>query len=77
MNICYGIITHKNTNILKNTIDLLHKDNKIILHVDKKSNIDTFKEYSKKVDIIEDRVNVQWGMYSQIECTLSILKNAM
>ena len=77
MNICYGIITHKNTNILKNTIDLLHKDNKIILHVDKKSNIDNFKEYSKKVDIIEDRVNVQWGMYSQIECTLSILKNAM
>lgn len=77
MNICYGIITHKNSNILRNTINLLYRDNDIILHVDKKVDKAIFGEYKSVADIMDNSVNVQWGTYSQIESTLNIIKNAM
>ena len=77
MNICYGIITHKNSNILRNTINLLYRDNDIILHVDKKVDKAIFGEYKSVADIMDNNVNVQWGTYSQIESTLNIIKNAM
>lgn len=79
MEVCYGIITHKNSSILRNTISLLYRYNNIILHIDKKVNIDNFNEYKNKVDILgsDERIDVQWGTYSQIQCTLNIIKSAM
>lgn len=76
MDICYGIITHKNSNILRNTVNLLGKDNKLFLHIDKKVDFDNFVEYKEKVNFIKDNVNVEWGKYSQIECILKIIKEA-
>ncbi|WP_195517179.1 beta-1,6-N-acetylglucosaminyltransferase [Paraclostridium bifermentans] len=77
MNICYGIITHKNSNVIRNTINLLWKDNKVLLHVDKKVQIDNFKEYENKVEILKDNICVEWAKYSQVEAMLVIIKNAM
>lgn len=77
MNICYGIITHKNSNILRNTINLLYRNNNILLHIDKKADESIFEEYKSMVEIIDNNVNVQWGTYSQIESTLNLIKASM
>lgn len=81
MKFIYGIICHKLTNPLQFLITELSKsDNSIILiHVDKKSNISSFYEKfgsNKKVHFIQNRIDVQWGGYSQIEATLELLKIA-
>lgn len=77
MDICYGIITHKNSNILRNTINLLQRNNNILLHIDKKVDKSIFEEYRSIVEIIDNNVSVQWGTYSQIESTLNLIKSAM
>lgn len=77
MEVCYGIIAHRDTAVLNNTINLLTKDDKVILHVDAKSDINNFKKYSSKVSIIEDRVDVKWGTFSQIECMLKLINEAI
>jgi len=77
MQIGYCIICHRNTNILRTTIDILFKgDNNIYLHVDKKANIDDFYEYKNKVIFVENRIDVTWASYSQIECMITLLKAA-
>ena len=74
MNIAYCIICHKNTNILRTTIDILFKgNNNIYIHVDKKANIEDFSEYDDKVHFMKDRIDVTWASYSQIESTLLLL----
>lgn len=77
MNICYGIITHKNSNILRNTINLLYRNNNILLHIDKKVSKSIFEEYKSCVEIMDNNINVEWGTYSQIESTLNLIKSAM
>lgn len=74
MNIAYCIVCHKNNNILRTTINQLNINNNIYLHVDKKSDLNDFKEYENKVNIIKERVNVRWGSYSQIQATLNLLE---
>lgn len=78
MKIAYCIICHKNTNILRTAIEILSKDNDIYIHVDKKSQICNFDEYATaNVKFIGERIDVRWGSYSQIECMLALLKEAM
>lgn len=74
MKIAYCIQCHKNTKILRETINLLSKENDIYIHVDKKTNIDEFNEYLGKVIFIKDRVDVKWGNFSQVEATLNMLR---
>lgn len=61
MNIAYCIICHNNNNILKTTINQLNTNNNIYLHIDKKSDLNDFKEYENKVNLIKERVDVRWG----------------
>ncbi|SDN86408.1 beta-1,6-N-acetylglucosaminyltransferase [Acetanaerobacterium elongatum] len=77
MNIAYCIICHRNTNILRTTIALLSKENDIYLHVDKKACLTDFDEYQGRVFFIRNRVNVQWGAYSQIEAMLALFSEAI
>lgn len=78
MQISYCIICHRNTNVLRTTIDILWKgNNNIYLHVDKKANIDDFSEYKNKVDFTPHRIDVTWASYSQIECMLILLEQAV
>lgn len=77
MKIGYCIICHRNTNILRTTIEILSNgDNDIYLHVDKKADINDFYEYKNKVHFIEERIDIRWGEYSLVECTLRLLKEA-
>jgi len=78
MDIAYCIICHKNTNILRTTVDILGKGNKdIYIHVDKKANIEDFYEYKDKVHFIKERIDITWASYSQIEATLLLLKEVV
>ena len=75
MDIAYCIICHKNTNILRTTIEILWQGkNNIYLHVDKKANIEDFYEYTDKVHFMKHRIDITWASFSQIEATLLVLK---
>jgi len=78
MEIGYCIICHKNSNILRTSIDVLSKgNNNIYLHVDKKADIKEFEEYKDIVHFTPDRIDVTWASFSQIECMLLLLKQAV
>lgn len=80
MKFIYGIICHRVTTALQVLIDELSKSpNSIILiHVDKKSDINQFKKElnNKSIIYISDRVDVRWGSFTQIEATLNLLHEA-
>src|SRR5690606_10339423 len=71
---------HRVTTALQVLIDELSKSpNSIILiHVDKKSDINQFKKElnNKSIIYISDRVDVRWGSFTQIEATLNLLNEA-
>ena len=74
MNIAYCIICHRNTPILRAAIHLLSPANTVYLHVDLKSNLDEFEEYRNQVVFVKQRIDVRWARFSQVECTLALLK---
>lgn len=74
MRVAYCIICHKNSEVLNEAINILKEDNDIYIHVDKKSDINKFAKYKGYVNFIENRVDVKWGSYSQIQATINILK---
>lgn len=80
MKFIYGIICHRVTTSLQVLVDELSKSpNSIILiHVDKKSDINQFKREinNKNIIYISDRVDVKWGNFTQIEATLNLLNEA-
>lgn len=78
MNFVYGIICHQLTNPLIFLVnELIESPNSIIIiHVDKKTDIHTIKSQimeHAQIHFIEDRVDVQWGGYSQIDATLKLI----
>ena len=76
MKILYGVLCHKNTKVLRKTIEVLSKSNIILVHVDKKTNINEFSEYKKNPNVIllSERENVRWGEFSQIKSMINILQ---
>lgn len=78
----YLIIAHNQFELLKILLKSIdYNDNDIYLHIDKKIdkvNFDDFYQCIKKSNlyIIDNRINVQWGNYSQIECELNLLEEA-
>lgn len=76
MKIAYCILCHKFNKTLKNCIELLKNNNcDIYIHVDKKSNIEDFKELENKTIFIKNRVSISWGHYSLIEGMLELLSS--
>lgn len=74
MNVAYCITCHRYSKILNKNVEILSKNNDVYIHVDKKSDIEKFKELEKKAKFIENRIEVTWGDYSQIESTLNLLE---
>ncbi|MGA7586734.1 MAG: beta-1,6-N-acetylglucosaminyltransferase [Rouxiella badensis] len=75
-----AIVCHKVTAPLIHTIEYLssYDNNSLILHVDAKSNINDFHFLEKKnVRLVKERVDVQWGRFSQIEATLRLMKSSI
>lgn len=78
----YLIMAHNQFEILMTLIKMIdYEYNDIYIHIDKKVKnppceqlIDIPKK--SKIFIIENRIDVRWGSYSQIECELQLLKVA-
>ncbi|WP_352338420.1 beta-1,6-N-acetylglucosaminyltransferase [Psychrobacter sp. 16-MNA-CIBAN-0192] len=76
MNVVYAITCHKITNPLIHTVNYLSSfdENTILIHVDKKSELEKFLVLKKSnVYLIPNRVEVAWGSKSQIESTLELM----
>ncbi|MRN54501.1 N-acetylglucosaminyltransferase [Paenibacillus sp. LC-T2] len=67
----YVILCHKNPEQINMLIHSLTDENvEFFLHVDKKSNIQHEILHQNNIHFVEQRINVHWGHYSQIECIL-------
>ncbi len=75
------IMAHNNEKIIKlliKKLDSIYFD--IFLHIDKKSNlnIEDFNNLTSKSNLyIYKEIDVNWAQYSQIECELFLLENAL
>ena len=77
----YLIMAHNEIELLKLLLKKLDNSNNLIfLHCDTKFNCDIESLYSvvkfSKIHLIK-RMNVKWGKYSQIQCELELLKEAV
>lgn len=77
MEVVHVILAHKNPRQIKRLIDsLTHSGSLVVLHVDRKVNISSFKaELSlPNVHFVNNRVNVNWGGFSQVEAVVNSFK---
>ncbi|HFU3723409.1 TPA: beta-1,6-N-acetylglucosaminyltransferase [Streptococcus suis] len=65
------------TEVLKINVDLLSPEIDFILHVDKKSRISDFNFLRGKVNFLDERRDVKWGDFSQVEVMLDLMKYAL
>ena len=78
----YLILAHNQYEILQTTLHLLdHKQNDFFIHIDKKSKENPTQELrnvlkESKVTFL-DRMSVNWGGYSTIECVIHLLQEAL
>ena len=74
------IIAHNEPELLKILISMLdHQDCDIYLHIDQKADMTDFsgiETQNSGLYIIEDRINVKWGDYSQIKTELTLFEYA-
>lgn len=77
----YYIVAHKNPEQLALLVNQLKADNTIIcIHIDKKTDIKPFKNKvyeTAQIYFIKKRINVFWAGFSQVECTLLGLHEAL
>jgi hypothetical protein len=79
MKIAYLILAHTNPQIIERAIASLSFDDcAFFIHVDKKSRIEDFLHIvAENVFLLENRVPVYWGYFSQVEAILVLLRQAM
>lgn len=76
----FAFVCHEITSPLEFTVKYLSQDENsiILIHVDKKANISDFFHLKRdNVIFVEERINVTWGGVSQIDATLSLLRNSL
>lgn len=75
MKMAIAIQCHCNPSQINRVIEFFNKDYfDIYIHVDEKSSIIEKLGNNVNVYIIQDRINVKWGQFSQVEATLSLFK---
>lgn len=78
MKIAYCIICHEISKILIETVNYLSKYNDIYIHIDKKNkDLNSFLIFNSNVKILNNRVNVSWGSFSQVEVMIKLLKETL
>lgn len=74
------IIAHNEPEIFKVLVSLLdHKDCDIFVHIDRKTDMNLFRDVKtqfSEVYFIEDRNEVMWGRYSQIQTEIKLFRTA-
>lgn len=80
MKLAFLIQCHKNADQINQLIGALsHPDIDLYIHVDKKSEItQQIRINNSNVTILsdEERVDVRWGTFSQVQATLNLLKRS-
>jgi hypothetical protein len=79
MKIAYLILAHDNPRHLHRlTRALAPSSSSIFIHIDRKSDLRDFNDVCEEnVRVLEERVPVYWGDFSQVEATLRLLKTAL
>lgn len=80
MNKIFAITCHKLTQPLIHTVTYFSsfEENIVLIHVDKKSNIEDFLFLKKNnVHFIDNRINILWGNISQIISTIELMKYSL
>lgn len=77
----YLVMAHKADYTLKKLLSVIDDErNDIYLHIDKKSDINSFKELATSIKqsklFFVTRTKVEWGAYSQIEAELNLFREA-
>lgn len=72
----YGVLCHEDSKVLEMFMKM-SKENEIIMHIDKKSDLDKFNKYNLgNVTFVKNRMYSKWGNIGFIKATLNILKEA-
>lgn len=80
MNKIFAITCHKLTQPLIHTVTYFasFEENIVLIHVDKKTNIEDFLFLKgNNVHFIENRINILWGNVSQIISTIELMKYSL
>lgn len=78
MKLAYMLLIHKNPNQVNRLINALSDEDVVFfVHIDKSSQIEEQIIKNQNVLIVPERVNVQWGGYSQIKATLCLIEFAL
>lgn len=73
----YLIIAHSQFEILNYLLRALDDErNDIYIHIDKKVEMPTISDLKTNVFFLEDRLDVRWGDYSQVETELNLFETA-
>ncbi|MBA2850513.1 hypothetical protein HNP86_000644 [Methanococcus maripaludis] len=78
--IAYLISAHNQEKHLYNLINRLNNEKvHFFVHIDKKSELDKFSKLNefKNLTFVEERINVNWKGFSQVESTIKLLKCAI
>ncbi|MDQ6423255.1 beta-1,6-N-acetylglucosaminyltransferase [Paenibacillus sp. LHD-117] len=77
MKIAYLILAHNQFHHLERLVSsLIHVDDDIFIHVDKRAQLDGLRFRRPNVSIIEKRLCVHWGGFSMIKAQIELLKEA-
>ena len=77
MKICYLILAHNNFRHLDRLIDALDGEgSSFFVHLDSKVMQMYFPRY-ENVEVIAERIDINWGGFSMVEATLALMQRAM
>ena len=81
MKVAYLIMTHKDPILLKRLVNRLTEDmdNYCFIHIDKKVDINKFKDIkeNKQIQYIKDRVSVSWSAWTYTIALMNSIKQAL
>ena len=77
--IAYLILAHNEPELLKKTIGIIDYNSVFYIHIDKKSNINKFKEIIKGDNIffIDERYPIYWGGFNIVLATKKLMEEAI
>lgn len=80
MQLAFLISAHTDVAQLKRLIEALPDDSVFFLHIDKKADINIFKQVfsgDSRVRFIDHRVNVRWGSINEVEYQMELVRAAL
>lgn len=79
LQIAYLISAHTDAPQLKRLIEALQPDAEFFVHIDRKSNIETFAKLIQNCNVhfISERVDVRWGTLVEVEYQMNLIRAAI